>query len=171
MLDEVGEEVVGIAILSELHIRDAGILADRYGVPVFVPEEMDGIAERVEAPIERCSETLGDSGFRIHRFEYDTIAYRDSDRTLYVPDLLGTVSFYTVGDERIGLFLLGRISPPKDLNDFVPDRILVGHGAGILTDASAALTDALRGARRRFPRALLTNGLKQMRATYTAMKE
>lgn len=171
LLGEVGEEVVGIAILSELHIRDAGILADRYGVPVFVPEEMDGIEERVEAPIERCSETLGGSGFRIHRFDYDTIAYRDSDRTLYVPDLLGTVSFYTVGDERIGLYLLARISPPEDLNDFVPDRILVGHGAGILTDAPAALEDALRGARRRFPRALLTNGLKQMRATHTAMKE
>ncbi|WP_458190954.1 hypothetical protein [Haladaptatus sp. NG-WS-4] len=171
LLSEVGRKVVGVAVLSKLHVRDAGILADRYDVPVFVPQEMDGITEQVEAPIERCSETLGDSGFRIHRLEYDTIMYRDSDRTLYVPDLLGTVSFYTVGDERIGLYLLGRLSPPEDLSDFVPDCILVGHGAGILTNAPAALENALRGARRRFPRALLTNGLKQIRATYTAMKE
>ncbi|RQG96546.1 MBL fold metallo-hydrolase [Natrarchaeobius chitinivorans] len=154
--------VVGVAVLCSHHARDAGAVASRHDVPVFVPRWMDRVEERTGAPVERFETTLGDSGFRIMRFEplsmwQEAVAYREDDGTLIVPDLLGTGPGYTAGDERVGIVLSHRLFPPRDaLGDLEPERILFGHGEGILEDADEALRDALAGSRRRFPRALAT---------------
>lgn len=64
---------------------------------------------------------------------------------------------YTVGDERLGVMLSHRLFPPREtLGGLEPDRILLGHGGGVFDDASSALADSLAGARKRFPRALVT---------------
>jgi hypothetical protein len=168
--------VTGVAVLSNYHARDAGVIADRYDVPVYLPEWMDRVEERIDAPVERYTRILGESGFQVRKCKpfpdyYEAIAYRESDRTLYIPDVLGTASLYTVGDERIGVYLLARLFPPREMDDFVPERILVGHGTGIFEDAAAALTDAITGARRRFPNALMTSGRTQLRAVTEAIQD
>lgn len=172
VLAELGTgEVAGVAVLTDLHTRDAGAIANRHGVPVYLPQWMDRAAERIDAPVERYAGTLGKSGFQVSACKHETIAYRESDRTLCVADLLGTASFYTVDDERIGVFLPARVFPPREMDDFDPERILVGHGTGIFEDAAAALTDAIMGARKRFPKALLTNGRTQLHATIAAIRD
>jgi len=44
-----------------------------------------------------------------------------------------------------------RLTPPQTLRQFDPDRILVGHGEGVFTNATSLLRDALDGSRRRAP--------------------
>lgn len=177
LLTELGTgEVAGVAVLSNYHARDAGVIADRHDVPVYLPKWMDRVEERIDAPVERYTGTLGESGFRVRECKpfpgmHEAIAYRESDRTLYVADVLGTAPLYAVGDERIGVWLLCRVFPPRAMDDFVPKRILVGHGTGIFEDAAAALTDATTRARERFPKALMTSGGTQLHAAVAAIRD
>lgn len=176
LLGEQGE-VAGVVVLSDYHARDADTLAARHGVPVYVPEWLSRVVPRVDAPTERVADELAGSGFRLRSCRplpgwREAIAYRESDGTLYVPDVLGTASQFRVGDERLGVYLLVRPFPPaRAFAGVAPDRILVGHGEGVFDDADRALADALDGARRRFPRALVENGATQMRALLEAIRE
>ncbi|WP_277553525.1 hypothetical protein [Halobaculum limi] len=175
LLDSYGP-VAGVAVLSSYHARDAGVLADRHDVAVHVPRWMDRVDERVAAPVERFDGSFGASGFHVQRFEplglwREAIGYRPDDGTLVVPDLLGSGPGYTVGDERVGVVLSHRMFPPRRLAQLAPDRILFGHGEGVFTDASAALSDALDGARRRFPRALVEQFGTNLRLLTAAMRE
>ncbi|WP_135533948.1 hypothetical protein [Halostella pelagica] len=176
LLGELGD-VAGVAVLCSYHARDAGAIANRHDVAVHVPRWMDRVAERVSAPIERYKTTIGESGFHVTRVEplsmwQEAIAYRESDGTLIVPDLLGSGSGYTVSDERIGVVLSHRLFPPREtLGELDPDRILFGHGGGVFEDANAALDDALSGARKRFPRALLSQFGTNVRLFAAAMRD
>lgn len=170
-------EVVGVVVCCSHHARDAGAVAERHDVAVYVPRWMDRVEERVDAPVERFEETIGDSGFEIYRFEpmglwQEAIAYRESDGTLYVPDLLGTSPGYALSDERLGLVLPYRLFPPREqLGELEPERILLGHGEGVFEDASAALDDALTGTRRSFPRALYEQFGTNLRLLVGAMRD
>ncbi|MFC7136503.1 hypothetical protein ACFQRB_08185 [Halobaculum litoreum] len=169
-------EVAGVVVLSSYHARDAGVLAERHGVPVHLPEWMDRVARRVDAPVERFAESFGDPAVRVRRFEplsmwREAVAFREADGTLVVPDLLGTGPGYRVGDERVGVVLSHRLAPPRSLADLDPDRILFGHGEGVFEDAGEALTDALAGARRRFPRALASTLGTNVRLLAAAVRE
>ncbi|MFB6297218.1 MAG: hypothetical protein ABEH56_01725, partial [Salinirussus sp.] len=76
------------------------------------------------------------------------------------------------GNERVGLVLSHRLFPPRDrLGDLDPERILFGHGEGVFADAGAALDTALSGARKRFPRALVTQLGTNLRLLIAAMNE
>lgn len=172
-LDRLGD-VAGVAVLANYHARDAGTVAARHDVAVHVPRHFERVAERIEAaPIERFHSTLGDSGFA---FRHATPApgWRESvlqyDDLLYTADLLGTAPTYTVGDERVGVYVLRRPFPPRELfADDDPERIFVGHGRAVTDDAATALTDALEGARWRFPRAAIRHGPGQLRALLNAL--
>ncbi|MDX5989797.1 hypothetical protein SIM67_16305 [Haloferax mediterranei ATCC 33500] len=176
LLESLGA-VAGVAVLCSYHARDAGTIADRHGVAVHVPQWMDRVDERVDAPIKRYEATFGESGFRVHRVEplsmwQEAIAYREADGTLIIPDLLGSGPGYTVGDERLGVVLSHRLFPPWDiLGGLEPQRILLGHGEGVFEDASEALNDALTGARRRFPKALITQFSTNVRLLIGAMRD
>ena len=160
-LAELGE-VGGVAVLCSYHARDAEAVANRHDVSVHIPRWMNRIPEQVDAQIERYDTRLGESGFEIYRYEplrlwQEAVAYRDTDGTLIIPDLLGSGPGYTVGDERVGVVLSHRLVPPREtLGDLTPERILFGHGEGVFADAGTALDTALSGARKRFPQALLT---------------
>ncbi|MFC6837270.1 hypothetical protein [Halomarina ordinaria] len=167
--------VAGVVVLSDYHVRDASALARRHKVAVHVPEGLDRAAARVDAPLERCSTTLGESGFRLlpytpFRGWNERLAYREADGTLYAPDALGTAPPYTVGEERVGVSLFCRLRPPHVLAGLDPERLLVGHGTGVFEDAPGALSDALSGARERFPTALRENGWAQVRALVEALR-
>ncbi|MFC6824397.1 hypothetical protein [Halopelagius fulvigenes] len=176
LASELGE-VVGVAVCSNWHARDAGAFARRHDVPVYLPRWMDRIEDRVDAEIRRYDRELGDSGFRVSRLDplpgwREAVAYRESDGTLYVPDVMSSVEGTPVGEERIGLFLTARLSPPREtFAAFDPERIVFGHGTGCFEDAAAALDTALDGARRRFPRALLRSGPEQLRGLVDALRD
>jgi hypothetical protein len=168
--------VAGVAVLSAYHARDADAFAARHGVPVSIPRWLPRVADRVDAPVDRFDGRLGDSGFRVRELApfpgwSEGVAHRPSDGTLYVPESLGTASPYTVGDERLGLYLAQRLLTPRFLLDYDPERVLVGHGEPVSRAATAALRDAVENGRRRLPRALRENGLSQVRAAVTAMAE
>jgi hypothetical protein len=155
-------EVAGIVVLLDRHKRDAGVLARRHDVPVYVPGAMDGVAEAIEAPIERFYRSLGDTGYTVHtvvdNFAWTEVALYDEDSgTLVVPEAVGTTDYFLAGTEQLGVHPALRLKPPTSLGRFDPDRILVGHGAGIHEDAPAILEDALSGARGRTPELYLKN--------------
>ncbi|QZP39627.1 hypothetical protein [Halobaculum magnesiiphilum] len=168
-------EVAGVVVLSNYHARDADTFAARHEVPVFVPRWLSRVAEQIERPTEFVVDEFGSSGFKLRRCAPfpgwdEAIAYREADGTLYIPDVLGTAPVFTVGDERLGMYLLCRLAPPRgEFEDLSPERILVGHGTGLFADAPTALNSALAGARRQFPTALLQNGWVQLRALTAAL--
>lgn len=170
-------DVVGVAVLSNWHARDAGVVANRHDVSVHLPEWMTCVAELVEAPIQRFDTELGDSGFRIERVEplpgwHEAVAYRESDGTLCVPDVLTTLPGSTVGSERIALSIVHRFRPPHSVfTKYDPERILVGHGTGIFENAAGELENAISYARRRLPRALLSHGPTQVRMMLGAVRD
>jgi len=47
--------------------------------------------------------------------------------------------------------LLRPVPPRRTLANAAPQVVLCGHGEGVLTDADAALAEALSSARRRIP--------------------
>jgi hypothetical protein len=71
-------------------------------------------------------------------------------RVLVTADALGTVPHYfTLDGERIGVHPLLRLTPPRALAPYEPERVLVGHGAGVDSEAAAAVRDAIAHSRRR----------------------
>jgi len=176
-IDEVIGEygpVVGVVVCSDYHARDAGTFARRHGVPVTVPAWVERVPARVDAPIERVEDEV--AGFRLRRLSpmglwREAVAFRPTDGTLYVPDFLSSHETFTIGRERLGLPTFSRIHPPRDaLGDLSPERVLLGHGEGVFEDAASALAGTLDGARRRFPRAVVSNLPGEVRAMLDALR-
>ncbi|MEY7849849.1 hypothetical protein AB7C87_11705 [Natrarchaeobius sp. A-rgal3] len=168
-------DVAGVVVCSCWHARDADWFAREYDVPVFVPEWMDRVEERTDAPVRRYRGAF-DPSVRVIRCEPipmwdEAILYWESHGTLYVPDSMGTIDAFLAGNERIGLELFRRLTPPRRLRRFEPDRILVGHGEGVFDDATRALENALAGGRRRFPRAVLESGPGTVRSLVGAVRD
>ena len=173
LLDPLGE-VVGVAVLSAWHTRDAGVLARRHDVAVHVPTWMGRVAERVDAPVERYTLDPTEE-FRVRPCLplpawQEGFLYHEQSDTLVVPDSLGTVEYWLVGDKRLGVSLLRRPQPPVQLRGLDPERVLVGHGAGVNEHAAAALETALAGARRNLPRALVEGGPTAVRGVLAALR-
>ncbi|MFC7077124.1 hypothetical protein [Haloarcula halophila] len=166
-------EVVGVAVLADYHTRDAAAFARRHDVPVTVPTGLNRVVERLDVPTRRVTNSLAD--FELRRLNplrawRETVAYRERDGTLYVPDVLSTGESFTVGNERLAMNLFLRLSPPREpFADLDPERVLVGHGTGVFEDAGDALEDAVGNARRRFPRALVSSGPRELLAMLDAL--
>ncbi|NHN41562.1 hypothetical protein G9C85_07910 [Halorubellus sp. JP-L1] len=179
--------VAGVAVCAGWHARDAAALAARYDVPVTVPSWMDrpldhfdasadapGVGEGVD--VQRVDDHLPGTDVSLHRVSpmgawREAVCWRERDRTLYVPESLGTADAFLVGDERLGVVFYARLFPPRNaLSGFAPDRVLVGHGTGVFEDAAGTLADALDGSRRRFPRALVANGPGALRNLVAAAR-
>ncbi|WP_129115820.1 hypothetical protein [Halegenticoccus tardaugens] len=158
LLAEFGE-VAGVVVGLDRHRRDAAALAERHDAPVYVPDWMTGVASKLDAPVERFGRELADTGYRALTVADWSVPpwqevglYREADGTLLVPESVGTSDFFRVGGERLGVHPMRRLLPPtRPLGGLRPERILVGHGAGVLDDATGALQTALSGSRRRAP--------------------
>jgi len=176
--------VAGVAVCAGWHARDAAAVAARHDVPVTVPTRMDRPLAHLDAPadgadtggtaavdvaVQRVDDHLPGTTVALHRVSpmgawTEAVCWRERDRTLYVPESLGTADPFLVGDERLGVIFYARPFPPRGaLSGFAPDRVLVGHGTGVFDDAAGALADALDGSRTRFPRAVLENGPRAIR--------
>jgi len=151
--------VRGVVVCAGYHARDAEAVARRHDAPVYAHRSLGRVEEQVDVPIERFDDRLGAFEATPLRPLYawrETALYRERDGTLYVPDFLSSHPTFTAGDERVGMPSLSRLRPPTDhFGSLAPDRILFGHGEGILEDATSALDETLSGARRQFPRALV----------------
>jgi hypothetical protein len=158
LLAEIGE-VAGVVVGLDRHKRDAAVVARRHDVPVYVPDWMTGVADALDAPVERFGRELADTGFQ-------ALTIRDSSippwqevglfdgETLVVPEAVGTAPYYLAGDERLGVHPMLRLLPPtRALSGLEPTRILSGHGEPVLSDAATALRDALASARSGAPAA------------------
>jgi len=174
LIDSLGE-VVGVAVLSAYHARDAGELARRHDAAVHLPAWMDRVEERVAAPVERY--TLAPSpAFRVLPCRplpgwQEVFLYHEPSGTLVSPDSLGTAGPFLVGDERLGLSTFRRLQPPTQLSGLRPETVLVGHGDPVTDGAGRALAAALDGARSTFPKALLANGVDGTRAILAAFRD
>lgn len=174
--------VAGIAVQSNFHARDAGALAERHGVSVHVAGWMDRVADQIDAPTERYAAPpgkwvdLAESGIEVRTVDPATawkelIAFRPSDCTLRVPDMLSNASAIEVVDERLNPYLFHRLAPPREpFADVDPNRVLVGHGRGVAEDAADALESALENARRNLPRALVQQAPQQVRGIIGALR-
>ena len=167
LVDDLGP-VAGVVVLLDRHKRDAAAFANRYGCSVWIPERFDGVTEKVDAPVERFDDTgagrgdgnptLGDSRLEAFvvgdsRLFRETGLYDPELGTLVVPETLGTAAHFRTGTERLGVNPLRRFRPPRGLfESFEPERVLVGHGRPVTTDATEALQYALEDTRRRIPR-------------------
>ena len=152
LLTDMGE-VVGVVVLLDRHQRDADAVAQRFDVPVYLPPYVD---REFDAPVENVGVRLPDTSFKVmHVVDlpfWQEAALFDGE-TLVVADALGTVEYFTVKPERVGVHPMLRPVPPTSLRDLAPSRILTGHGEGVFEDAEYGLARAIDGARNRLPQA------------------
>ena len=137
-------EPAGVLQLLDRHNRDCAALAERLDVPLLVaPDEVSG------SPFE-CIAVK-----RRKRWRETALWWPDS-AMLVVAEAVGTNAFYTGGKSPVGVHLLLRMTPPKALAAYEPDRLLVGHGEGVHGPAAAVeLRHALEHSRGELPGVLV----------------
>lgn len=160
---ELGD-VAGVLVLLDRHKRDAATFARRHDVSVYVPTWMTGVASELDAPTARLGDALAGTEYSVETLVDSALwqeagLYGADSGTLLVPEAVGTAGHFLAEGERLGVHPMLRLTPPKRLRSFDPERVLVGHGAGVLDDASAALREAIETSRSRAPSAYL-NALK-----------
>jgi hypothetical protein len=157
LLAEFGA-VEGVVVLLDRHERDSATVATRHDVPVYVPAWMSGVAETLDAPVERVGDGVGE--FALERV-VDNPLWQEASlfdgETLVVPEAVGTVSYFRAPGEELGVHPMLRALPPGSLSEYDPDRLLVGHGEGVFENVRPAIRDAVGGARRRMVPLYLNN--------------
>lgn len=149
-LDRVAElgDAGGVVQLLARHERDCAGVAERLGVPLYVvPAAAPAGAPFEVIPLVR------------NRLWHEVALWFPEHRTLVVADALGTAQYYRAPTERLAVHPFQRLTPPRRLLGYVPEHVLVGHGAGIHDDAAAAVREAVVGARSNAP-AWLWSGLR-----------
>ena len=168
-------EVVGVTVCSSMHARDADIFAKRYDIPVYIPEGMGRVSDRLNAEIIRYQDFPARGVMVVHRNPFPGFdegnLYHEPTRTLYIGDSLGTTPWHTIEQETIGAQAILRLFPPKGLLGVTPERIFFGHGMGIDTDAGSVLKDTVTAGRKRAPRAFVSNLPPAIRAAIASLKD
>ncbi|HET8980148.1 MAG TPA: hypothetical protein VFN87_18490 [Solirubrobacteraceae bacterium] len=134
---------VGVIQLLDRHNRDGAALARRFEVPLWrlprtVPDSPFTVVSVVSVP-----------GWR------EVALWWEQQQALVVAEAVGTAPLFALG-RRLGVHPMLRITPPRDaLSRHRPERLLVGHGPPIESDAASALTEALAASRGDLPRLVL----------------
>jgi len=133
-------EPAGVVQLLDRHDRDCAALASRLGVTHLVaPDDILGSPFEL-IPIVR------------RRWWRESALWWPGRKTLVTADALATNRFYTAGKAPLAVHVLLRLTPPRQLGGLDPERILVGHGEGLIGSGAAdALREALRVSRRGLP--------------------
>lgn len=137
-------EPAGVVQLLDRHNRDCAALAESLGVPLHLaPDELAG------SPFE-CIPVM-----RWRRWQ-ERALWWPGPRVLVVADALGTNPFYTGRKAAVGVHVLLRLKPPRQLGRHRPEHVLTGHGEGLHgSTAAEELERALAESRRRLPGLLL----------------
>jgi hypothetical protein len=130
----------GVIQLLDRHDRDCAALAARLDVPHHVaPKAVPGSPFELVPVVSR-------------RWWRESALWWPAARTLVTADALATNRFYTAGKVPLAVHILLRLMPPNQLGSFEPERVLVGHGEGLIGPAATdAVRDALRTSRRGLP--------------------
>ena len=129
--------------LLDRHARDCAAIAARLGVPHHVVPFW-GVGSFGTFPVVD------------RRWWREAALWWPREDVLVVADALGTTGYHAAGKESLGVHPLLRLRPPRSLAQLTPRHVLCGHGEGVHGDeATPALHEALRTARRRLPRAWL----------------
>jgi hypothetical protein len=133
----------GVIQLLDRHNRDCGAIAQRLEVPLLrLPVEVDDSPFTVLPVITRP-------------WWREVALWWEDERALVVAEAVGTVPAFTLG-RRVGIHPMLRLRPPRGpLTARSPERLLVGHGAAVQSDAAAAIGDALSGALSDIPQLVL----------------
>lgn len=140
-------EVAGVLIIHDRHTRDASEVARRHDVAVHVPDWMNLVLKKLDTPAESVGSDLPGTNYTIHRL-IDTedweeaILIDETTNTMIVPEALSTLSSFQVNDNALGVHP-ALDEPPRRLMDWNPDRILVGHGNSIHSEADTKIEEAL----------------------------
>jgi hypothetical protein len=132
-------EPAGVIQLLDRHRRDCAAFAQRLGVPLHV---LDAPAPFETIPIATPP------GWK------EVALWWPGPRVLVCADAVGTGARFRTRGERLGVHMVLRLLPPRRLARFEPEHVLVGHGEGILENATAALREALATSRLRLPSVL-----------------
>ena len=134
----------GVVQLLDRHNRDCAEVAARLGVPhLRVPDSLDAPFEVVRVV-----------NLRVWR---ERALWWPERRVLVAADALGTVSYFTLAGEPLGVHPFLRPFPPRSLRRHDPEVVLVGHGEGI-RDASGPYRSALESSRHRVVQAIFRRG-------------
>ncbi|WP_135820699.1 hypothetical protein [Halostella litorea] len=154
-------EVAGVVVLLDRHKRDAAAVARRHDVSVALPRELRDVAADLDAPTTTFGDELGSTGYRtipvVDNPLWSEVALYDAESgTLVVPEAVGTVDYFVADGEGLGVHPMLRAFPPrKALGGLAVERVLVGHGEGVSSDAAPTLAAALRNSRRNAPKVYL----------------
>lgn len=147
--DRVSElgEVAGVLVIQDRHTRDAAELARRHDVSVHVPDWMNLVLEKVDSAVESVGSDLPGTNYTVHRLidtdEWEeAILVDETTNTMIVPEALGTLPAFRGEDTALGVHP-ALDEPPHRLLDWSPDRILVGHGESIHSEADTRIREAL----------------------------
>jgi hypothetical protein len=134
-------EPAAVVQLLDRHNRDCAAVADRLDIPhLMVPETLP------ESPFEVIQ-------IKGSRFWREVALWWPARRVLVVGDALGTNPFFPTGDDPIGVHPFLKPIPPRKLDAYEPEHLLVGHGVGLHgAEAVTALHQALGRSRLSFAR-------------------
>jgi hypothetical protein len=141
-------EITGVVILQDRHTRDGSKIARRHDVAVYVPDWMSLVHDKLELTAETLGSELPETDYTIHQLlntdEWEeAILVNETTNTLIVPETLGTLPLFEGTDDG-ALGLHPELDePPQLLSDWNPDRILVGHGKSVHSEADTKLREAL----------------------------
>lgn len=159
------EPVAGVVVSFDHHRRDAAAIAARHDIAVHFPAVLAYRAGSMEVPTASLDQFTRDTGWTAHVlrdwFRWHEVALRAPDEeTVRIPESVGTARYFRAGDERLGVHPTARLVPPvAALRDVATDRVLVGHGEGIMADGRLAIDEAMTNARRRLPLAYVRAAL------------
>ncbi len=123
--------------LLDRHTRDCALVAARLEVPHLVtPSEVPG------SPFTAFAVPA------VPRWK-ETALWWEARRTLVVTEAVGTARYYRAPGRPVGINPVLRLfRPPTVLLGYEPEHLLVGHGAGVHDNVTAALAEAVRRSRR-----------------------
>jgi hypothetical protein len=134
----------GVLQLLDRHNRDCEAIAQRLGVPLSrLPVDTAGTPFEVFPLIS-------------NRAWREVALWWAREQALVVAEAIGTAPAFALG-RRAGVHPLLRLIPPREqLSRFRPERLFVGHGEALESDANTAVREALAHSRGDLPRLLLS---------------
>lgn len=140
-------EVAGVLVIQDRHTRDAAQVARRHDVPVHVPDWMTLVRDKLEMTAEPIGSALPGTDYTVERLINtddweEAVLINDTTNTMVVPEALGTLSAFRVDDNELGVHPALE-DPPDRLTEWEPERILVGHGTSIHSEATPKLNAAI----------------------------
>ena len=132
----------GVIQLLDRHQRDGEQIAARLGVALLrLPASLPNTPFEVVSVVSRP-------------WWKEIALWWAQERTLIVAEAIGTGPAFALG-RRAGVHPVLRLLPPRSaLGGLHPERLLVGHGPALETDADPALSQALASSRSDVPKLL-----------------